>query len=81
MKPPSLHDLSYLLLRRIEGHTLQVFVMYHATRKIEHVAGVLDHGFKISQSKGLLLGDGLYVSRDILKTQEYGEVSSTMYTS
>jgi len=50
--------------------------MYHATREIENVAGVLDQGFKISQSKGrnLLLGDGLYVSRDILKTQEYGEV-------
>ena len=51
--------------------------MYHATREIEHVASVLDQGFKISQSKGrnLLLGDGLYVSRDICKTQEYGEVS------
>ena len=51
--------------------------MYHATREIEHVASVLDQGFKISQSKGrnLLLGDGLYVSRDIRKTQEYGEVS------
>jgi len=50
--------------------------MFHATREIENVAGVLDQGFKISQSKGrnLLLGDGLYVSRDILKTQEYGEV-------
>jgi len=58
------------------GFRQQVFVMYHATREIEHVAGVLDHGFKISQSKGrnLLLGDGLYVSRDIYKTQEYGEV-------
>jgi len=58
------------------GFRQQVFVMFHATREIENVAGVLDQGFKISQSKGrnLLLGDGLYVSRDILKTQEYGEV-------
>ena len=57
--------------------------MYHATREIENVAGVLDHGFKISTGDGmagrnLLLGDGLYVSRDILKTQEYGEVSLAM---
>ena len=49
--------------------------MYHATREVENVAGVLDRGFNISQSKNLLLGDGLYVSRDIFKTQEYGEVS------
>lgn len=58
-----------------------MFVMYHATREIENVAGVLDGGFQISQSKGrnLLLGDGLYVSRDIFKTQEYGEVSLAMY--
>ena len=65
------------LLQPIQGCSLQVFVMFHATREIENVAGVLDQGFKISQSKGrnLLLGDGLYVSRDILKTQEYGEVS------
>lgn len=58
------------------GFRQQVFVMYHATREVENVAGVLDRGFNISQSKGrnLLLGDGLYVSRDIFKTQEYGEV-------
>ena len=55
--------------------------MYHATRKIKDVASVLDHGFKISQgdsNRNLLLGDGLYVSRDICKTQEYGEVTSSM---
>ena len=77
LKPPSIHDLTNLLLLRIDGCTLQVFVMYHATREVENVAGVLDRGFNISQSKGrnLLLGDGLYVSRDIFKTQEYGEVS------
>lgn len=59
------------------GFRQQVFVMYHATRKIKDVASVLDHGFKISQgasNRNLLLGDGLYVSRDICKTQEYGEV-------
>ena len=70
-----------ILLRPIQVCASQVFVMYHATREIENVAGVLDHGFKISQSKGrnLLLGDGLYVSRDILKTQEYGEVSPVIH--
>ena len=55
--------------------------MYHATGKIKDVASVLDHGFKISQgdsNRNLLLGDGLYVSRDIYKTQEYGEVTSSM---
>ena len=57
--------------------------MYHATGEIENVASVLDHGFKISTGEGragrtLLLGNGLYVSRDILKTQEYGEVSLAM---
>ena len=58
----------------------QVFVMYHATRNIRNVAEVLDQGFKISQNQGrnLLLGDGLYVSRDIFKTQEYGEVASIL---
>ena len=54
--------------------------MYHATRNIRNVAEVLDQGFKISQNQGrnLLLGDGLYVSRDIFKTQEYGEVASIL---
>ena len=54
--------------------------MYHATRNIRNVAEVLDQGFKISQNQGrnLLLGDGLYVSRDISKTQEYGEVASIL---
>jgi len=58
------------------GFRQQVFAMYHATRNIRNVAEVLDQGFKISQNQGrnLLLGDGLYVSRDIFKTQEYGEV-------
>ena len=52
--------------------------MYHATRNIRNVAEVLDKGFRISQNnqdRNLLLGDGLYVSRDIFKTQEYGEVA------
>ena len=55
--------------------------MYHATRNIRNVAEVLDKGFRISQNnqdRNLLLGDGLYVSRDIFKTQEYGEVVSML---
>lgn len=48
--------------------------MYHATRQPENVANILDNGFRISQGSGFLLGDGLYVSRDIEKTLSYGDV-------
>jgi len=61
------------------GFRQQVFVMYHATREPGRVSDILDSGFKISQrgvsgNPGLLLGDGLYVSRNIRKTQSYGDV-------
>lgn len=53
--------------------------MYHSTRRTENVGAILDSGFKISQrgesgNPDLLLGDGLYVSRDIEKTLSYGNV-------
>ena len=48
--------------------------MYHATRHPERVLDIIRDGFKRSQASHLLLGDGLYVSRDIYKTQDYGEV-------
>ena len=48
--------------------------MYHSTRQSESVMNIIRGGFNRSQSSHLLLGDGLYVSRDIFKTQDYGEV-------
>ena len=57
------------------GFRQQVFVMYHATKRVSNVASILEQGFKISQgNKSYMLGDGLYVSRDIEKTLGYGEV-------
>jgi len=56
------------------GFRQQVFVMYHATRDVENVRNILSEGFKRSQSSHLLLGDGMYVSRDINKSLNYGEV-------
>ena len=60
------------------GFRQQVFVMYHST-KPENVANILAKGFNISQqgqhgNPALMLGDGLYVSRDIEKTLTYGSV-------
>ena len=57
----------------------QVFVMYHATKTPESAAKIIQEGFDISQggpagNPNLFLGDGLYVSRDIHKTQLYGTV-------
>jgi len=53
--------------------------MYHSTRNPDNVWTILQSGFNISQrgEKGnpnLLLGDGLYVSKDIEKTLAYGSV-------
>jgi len=53
--------------------------MYHSTMKTENVSSILRNGFKISQKgstwrPGLLLGDGVYVTRDIEKTIGYGDV-------
>ena len=48
--------------------------MYHATNDPRNVSNILNYGFNISQGSHLLLGDGLYVSRDIEKTQIYGPV-------
>jgi len=61
------------------GFRQQVFVMYHATKTPESAAKIIQEGFDISQggpagNPNLFLGDGLYVSRDIHKTQLYGTV-------
>jgi len=49
--------------------------MYHATKNPESAARIISEGFNISQrNPALLLGDGLYVSRDIHKTQNYGDI-------
>jgi len=51
----------------------------NSTRNVENVGPILNSGFNISQrgesgNPNLLLGDGLYVSRDIEKTLLYGSV-------
>jgi len=61
------------------GFRQQVFIMYHSTKNPENVSSILHNGFKISQKgstwrPGLLLGDGVYVTRDIEKTIGYGDV-------
>jgi len=61
------------------GFRQQVFIMYHSTKSPENVGRILQSGFNISQrgesgNPALLLGDGLYVSRDIEKTLAYGSV-------
>jgi len=61
------------------GFRQQVFIMYHSTKQPANVGAILQAGFKISQrgesgNPNLLLGDGLYVSRDIEKTLDYGSV-------
>ena len=45
--------------------------MFHATDR-DNVESILDNGFRPSTSG--MLGPGLYVSRDINKTKNYGEV-------
>jgi len=47
--------------------------MYHATLP-KNVSAILEQGFKNSQGSGNLLGSGIYVSRDITKTEQYGPV-------
>lgn len=56
------------------GFRQQVFVMYHSTKEPDRVETILKEGFKISQRPNTLLGDGLYVTRDIHKTLQYGDV-------
>ena len=55
------------------GFRQQVFVMYHSPHPYA-VRDILDNGFKISQRENLVLNNGLYVSRDIEKTLDYGSV-------
>jgi len=56
------------------GFRQQVFIMYHSTRQVENVESILNSGFNITQRPETLLGNGLYVSRDIEKTLNYGDV-------
>ena len=56
------------------GFRQKVFVMYHSTNDPRNVSNILNYGFNISKGSHLLLGDGLYVSRDIEKTVRYGPV-------
>ena len=53
------------------GFRHHFFVMYHATKKA-NVESILANGFR--ESTGGMLGPGLYVSRDIDKTRNYGDV-------
>ena len=59
------------------GFRQQVFVMYHSTNRA-NVWSILNEGFKIPHdlinNNRLFLGNGLYVSRDINKTRQYGDV-------
>jgi len=61
------------------GFRQQVFVMYHATLA-QHVTSIINNGFRNSQGSvnshggNLVLGDGLYVSKDKNKAEPYGEV-------
>lgn len=56
------------------GFCQQVFVMYHATKDVENVESILKTGFRRSDGPNKILGDGLYVSKDIEKTLPYGDV-------
>ena len=53
------------------GFCRLIFVMYHATDR-GNVKSILDNGFR--PSVGGMLGPGLYLSRDINKTRNYGDV-------
>lgn len=55
------------------GFRQQIFVMYHSTQ-VENVESIIENGFDISTGQGKLLGNGLYVTRDIQKTLPYGNV-------
>ena len=55
----------------LKGFRRSIYVMYHATDK-DNVQSILDNGFRPSTSG--MLGPGLYLSRDINKTRNYGNV-------
>ena len=55
------------------GFRQQIFVMYHSTQ-VENVESIMRNGFEISTGQSKLLGNGLYVTRDIQKTLPYGNV-------
>ncbi len=50
----------------------KVYIMYHGT-KAQNVASILDGGFRVSENG--MLGRGVYVSTDINKTLNYGDVT------
>jgi len=57
------------------GFRQQLFVMYHST-DARNVESILSEGFKVSEMKShLVLGSGLYVSRDLDKAAPYGPVT------
>jgi len=62
------------------GFLQQVFVMYHSTKGYKNARKIVETGFNISQNdpenpdRNLTLGDGLYVTRDIEKSVEYGDI-------
>jgi len=54
------------------GFRNQIFVMYHSTKR-EYIQDILTNGLKVSDKKEhLVLGSGLYVSRDLNKAKPYG---------
>eukprot|EP00092_Neocalanus_flemingeri_P027018 GFUD01029299.1.p1 GENE.GFUD01029299.1~~GFUD01029299.1.p1 ORF type:complete len:355 (+),score=85.68 GFUD01029299.1:80-1144(+) len=59
------------------GHIQKVYVMYHAT-SVENAISIMEKGFQpstlASTVHGMILGQGVYVSRDLNKVAKYGEV-------
>ena len=57
------------------GEKDQVFIFYHSTKTPEMATGILRHGFKRSPSRGNMLGEGIYVAKDLVKALPYGPVT------
>ena len=52
----------------------QIFIMYHGTNAV-NAEGILNNGFRRSPKERNMLGKGIYVAKDIQKTDRYGPIT------
>ncbi len=59
---------------RPSGFVDRILLMYHGTDP-ENIDSILSSGFRVSKGPRQMLGTGIYVSEDINKTVNYGDVT------
>lgn len=64
-----------------KGRRRQVFIFYHSTTDPDAAESILRNGFRKSSGQGNMLGEGIYVAKDLRKALPYGPITFKLLVS